>query len=72
MPEPLTFADWIAFEAAPIVGVGLRAPAEDQADYMREQIEAALSKAYCHGRDGLSNADIPRAIGRIREPRWPS
>ncbi len=57
----LTFSEWIKFEAARIVGMGLKAPEEHRADYMIVQIEAALWKATFHGRDGLSDQDPPRA-----------
>ena len=42
--RPLTFAEWIPFEAERIVGLGLMAAAEHRADWMRLQIEAALKK----------------------------
>jgi len=58
--QPLIFSEWIKFEAARIVGMGLKAPQEHQADYMIVQIEAALRKATLHGRDGLSDQDPPR------------
>ena len=60
----LTFAEWIAFEANRIVEVGLLAPDEHRADYMRVQIEAALWKAAHHFEDGLTAADAPRAVRR--------
>lgn len=63
MPDDLlTFAEWIPFEAERIVRMGLLAPEEHRASYMRIQIEAALAKAAAHFRDGLTNADPPRAI----------
>jgi len=58
----LTFAEWIPFEAERIVRMGLLAPEEHRASYMRIQIEAALAKAAAHFRDGLTNADPPRTI----------
>jgi hypothetical protein len=60
--EKLTFSEWIKFEADRIVRLGLLAPEQHRADYMRLQIEAALRKATAHGRDGLSDDDFPRAI----------
>lgn len=60
--KPMTFTEWIDFEADRIVGMGLRVPQEYQADYMRVQIHAALRKALAHGRDGLSDEDPPRAV----------
>lgn len=59
--RPLTFAEWIPFEAERIVGLGLKAAEEHRADWMRVQIEAALKKAAAHCRDGLTDADPPRA-----------
>ena len=61
----LTFAQWIEFEAARIVRMGLSLPEEDRADYMRVQIEGALWKATYHGRDGLRDDDPPRAVRTI-------
>jgi len=60
--RPLTFAEWIPFEAERIVGLGLMAAAEHRAEWMRLQIEAALKKAAAHSRDGLTDADPPRAV----------
>ena len=42
--------------------MGLRLPEEHRADYIKVQIQAALKKAFGHGRDGLIEADEPRAI----------
>ena len=39
-----TFAEWISYENERIVRVGLAAPDEHRADYMRVQIEAAFAK----------------------------
>ena len=58
----MTFADWIDFEAARIVSMGLRLPEEHRADYIKLQIQAALKKAFGHGRDGLTEMDEPRAV----------
>jgi hypothetical protein len=58
----MDFSEWTRFEAGRIVSMGLAAPEEHQADYMRIQIECALRKAFAHGRDGLTEADPPRAI----------
>ncbi len=63
MPEELTCKEWIKFEADRIVRMGLLAPEEHRADYMRIQIEAAMRKATEHGRDGLSDDDLPHAVG---------
>jgi len=62
--RPLTFAEWIPFEADRIVGLGLMAPEEHRADWMRLQIEAALKKAGAHFRDGLTDNDPPRAVAQ--------
>ena len=58
----MTFADWIDFEASRIVSMGLRLPEQDRADYIKVQILGALKKAFNHGRDGLTEADEPRAV----------
>jgi len=58
----MDFAEWMDFEAKRIVAMGLRAPEEHRADYMIVQIQAALKKAYAHGKDGLSERDAPRAV----------
>ena len=58
----MTFADWIDFEAARIVSMGLRLQEEHRADYIKVQIQAALKKAFGHGRDGLTETDEPRAV----------
>jgi hypothetical protein len=50
----MNFADWIDFEAARIVRMGLLTPEEHRADYMKVQIQTALKKAFAHGRDGLA------------------
>jgi hypothetical protein len=62
MEERMNFAEWIDFEAARIVRMGLLAPEEHQADYMKVQIKVALKKAFAHGRDGLVETDEPRAV----------
>ena len=58
----MTFADWIDFEATRIVSMGLRLQEEHRADYIKVQIQAALKKAFGHGRDGLTETDEPRAV----------
>jgi len=55
----MDFSEWIKFEAGRIVERGLPLPEEHRADYMRIQIEAALRKAFAHGRDGLIETDPP-------------
>lgn len=59
---PLSFAEWIAFEADRIVMMGLQSPEDHRADYMRLQIEAALRKAADRFRDGLTDDDPPRPV----------
>ena len=56
------FSEWVTFEARRIVSLGLAAPEEHRADFMRIQIEAALRKAFAHARDGLTETDPPRAL----------
>lgn len=58
----MDFSEWINFEAGRIVSFVLAAPEENRAGYMRIQIEAALRKAFAHGRDGLTETDPPRAM----------
>ena len=60
----MTFAEWIDFEAERIVHMGSIVPAENREGYMRVQIQAALKKAYAHGRDGLREDDPPRAVSK--------
>ncbi len=55
--NPLTFSDWIEFEARRIVSMGLKVPEEDRAIYMYIQIRAALLKARSLGRRGLQDDD---------------
>ncbi len=56
--KPLTFAEWIDFEANNIVYKVLRAPKEHRADYMYIQIQAALLKAKKLGRQGLGDDEL--------------
>lgn len=58
----MDFSEWMKFEAARIVSMGLAASEEHRVDYMRLQIEGALHKAFAHGRDGFTDADAPRPI----------
>jgi hypothetical protein len=60
----MNFSEWIDFEAARIVRMGLLAPEEHRADYMQANIQAALKKAFAHGRDGLIETDEPRFVSR--------
>jgi hypothetical protein len=61
------FSEWIEFEAERIVHMGSLVPTGHQSDYMRVQIEAALRKAFAHGRDGLTEADSPRPVVRTQD-----
>ena len=58
----MDLAEWIEFEANRIVRMGAQLSEEHRADYMRVQIEAALKKAFAHGRDRLTERDPPRAV----------
>jgi hypothetical protein len=60
--NPMTFAEWMTFEAERIVSMGLQTPEEHRADYMLIQIETALHKAAAHYRDGLTDDDPPRPL----------
>jgi hypothetical protein len=60
--KPLNFSQWMDFEACRIVNLGLKVSDEHKADYMKVQILAALKKAFAHGRDGLSEDEMPRVI----------
>jgi hypothetical protein len=62
----MNFAEWIDFEAERIVRMGFSVPEKHRADYMVIQIQGALKKAYDHGRDGLTEADAPRAVWSAR------
>jgi hypothetical protein len=58
----MKFAEWINFEAERIVRMGSLTPEEHRTDYMIVQIQAALKKAFAHGKDGLTENDEPRAV----------
>jgi hypothetical protein len=60
----MTFAEWIDFEAERIVHMGALVAEENRAGYVVVQIQAALRKAYAHGRDGLTERDPPRAVSK--------
>ena len=61
----MKFAEWINFEAERIVRmivrIGSLAPEQHRTDYMILQIQAALKKAFAHGKDALTENDEPRA-----------
>lgn len=44
--KPLTFSEWINFEADRIVSMGCTSPQEHQADYMRVQIVQLYTKRW--------------------------
>ena len=58
----MKFAEWINFESERIVRMGSLTPEENRMDYMIVQIQAALKKAFAHGKDGLTENDEPRAV----------
>jgi uncharacterized protein YuzE len=58
----MDFSEWIRFEAGRIISMGLVVSEEHRAGYMRVNIEAALRKAFAHGRDGFTETDPPRAV----------
>ena len=58
----MKFAEWISFEAERIVRIGYLTPKEHRMDYMIVQKQAALVRAFAHGKDGLTENDEPRAV----------
>ena len=56
-PHYWTFSEWLAETVNKIVALGLSAPEEDRADYLRVQIEAAIRQAFRHGQSGRSEND---------------
>jgi hypothetical protein len=52
-----TYAEWVKHTVDKIVSLGLAAPEEHRADYLRVQIEAAIRKSLRHGRSGRSDDD---------------
>ena len=58
--EPKDFAEWRKFAAKHIVdSSALVVPEEARPSYIRVQIEAALGRAYAHGRNALTESDPP-------------
>jgi hypothetical protein len=47
-----TFLEWKHHTVEKIVELGLGAPEEHRADYLRAQIDLAIKKALRHGRSG--------------------
>jgi len=58
----MKFAEWIDFEAGRIMRMGSLTPEQHRTGYMIVQIQAALKKAFAHGKDGLTENDEPRAV----------
>jgi hypothetical protein len=58
----MNFREWIIYEAMRIVHMGSITQDEHRDEYMRAQIEAALRKAFAHGKDGLKETDEPRVV----------
>lgn len=52
-----TYKEWAHQTVEKIVTLGLAAPEEHRADYLRVQIAAAIGKALRHGRSGRSDDD---------------
>ena len=52
-----TYAEWIKHTVDKIVKMGLAAPQEHRADYLRVQIESALRKSFRRGQSGRSEND---------------
>ena len=55
--EHWTYKEWAANTVEKIVVVGLEAPEEHRADWLRLQIGFAIEQALRHGRSGLSVDD---------------
>ena len=58
----MTFSKWIEFEARRIADMSEALPEQHRSDYIVVQVEAALHKAFAHGKDGLSVDADPRAF----------
>ncbi|HKD23562.1 MAG TPA: hypothetical protein VKB71_16210 [Rhizomicrobium sp.] len=52
-----TYSEWLENTVEKIVRMGLSAPEEHRADYLRVQIRDALLHSLEHGRSGRSNDD---------------
>jgi hypothetical protein len=52
-----TYREWRKHTVEKIVTLGLSAPEEHRADYLRVQIEAAINQSLRHGRSGRSDDD---------------
>lgn len=56
--ERWTFEEWEDATVDKIVDMGLAAPEEHRADYLRIQIRLAIQQALRHGRSGRANDDL--------------
>jgi hypothetical protein len=52
-----TYKEWVDHTIEKIVGLGLKAPPEHRADYLRIQIKQAIQQSLRHGRSGASDDD---------------
>jgi hypothetical protein len=52
-----TYVEWLEHTIDKIVKLGLSAPEEHRADYLRVQIRSALLQSLRHGRSGRSDDD---------------
>ena len=52
-----TYLEWQGQTVEKIVTMGLSAPEEHRADYLRVQIRSAIQKALRHGRSGRRDED---------------
>ena len=52
-----TYSEWLKHTVEKIVVMGLSAPEEHRADYLRVQIELAIRQSLRHGRSGRSDDD---------------
>jgi len=50
-----TYSEWAHHTVEKIVSMGLAAPEEHRADYLRVQIALAIDKALRHGRSGRAD-----------------
>jgi len=57
MSEHWTYVEWEENTVDKIVTMGLSAPEEHRADYLRVQIKAAVRQALRHGRSGRSESE---------------
>ena len=55
--EHWTYEEWAENTVEKIVTMGLAAPAEHRADWLRLQIGLAIEKALRHGRSGRADSD---------------